>query len=144
MNLNKAFIVGNLTRDPELKSLPSGNSVVNFGVATNRVWTDQSGQKKEEAQFHNVVAFGKQAESINQYLKKGSMVLIEGRIQTRNWEAQDGSKRSRTEIIAERVQFGPKRTGQSSGPPNEQTKEEETLDTIEYPEDHNNPDEVPF
>ena len=84
MNLNKAFIIGNLTRDPEMRTLPSGTPVVSFGVATNRVWKDASGEKKEETQFHNIVIFGRQAEIAQQYLKKGSMVFIEGRIQTRN------------------------------------------------------------
>lgn len=108
MNLNKVFIIGNLTRDPELRVIPSGTSVVTVGVATNRVWKSPSGEKKTDVQFHNVVVFGKQAEIVNQYLNKGSMVMIEGRLQTRNWDAQDGTKRSRTEIIAERIQFGPK------------------------------------
>jgi single-strand DNA-binding protein len=141
MNLNKAFIVGNLTRDPELRTLPSGAPVVSFGVATNRVWTNQAGEKQQDVQFHNVVSFGKQAETINQYLKKGSMVLIEGRIQTRTWDAQDGSKRSRTEIVAERVQFGPRR---GSAPQGKQNQQEESLDTIEYPEENNNPEDIPF
>ena len=90
MNLNKVFIIGNLTRDPELKSLPSGTQVASFGVATNRVWKNQQGEKQEDVQFHNIVVFGKQAETVSQYLNKGSSALIEGRIQTRNWEAQDG------------------------------------------------------
>ncbi len=110
MNLNKVFIIGNLTRDPELRALPSGTPVVNFGIATNRVWKDQQGQKQEQVEFHNIVAFGRQAELINQYLNKGSMVLIEGRLQTRNWE-KDGVKHYRTEIVAESVQFGPKSSG---------------------------------
>ncbi len=108
MNLNKIFIIGNLTRDPELRMLPSGAPVVSFGVATNRVWKNQQGQKQEEVQFHNVVVFGRQAEIANQYLSKGRMVFIEGRIQTRDWEGKDGVKRNRTEIVAERVQFGPR------------------------------------
>ena len=108
MNLNKVFIIGNLTRDPELRVIPSGAPVVNLGVATNRVWKNQAGEKQTDVQFHSVVAFGKQAETINQYLSKGSMVMIEGRLQTRTWDAQDGTKRSRTEIVAERVQFGPR------------------------------------
>ena len=149
MNLNKVFIIGNLTRDPELKSLPSGASVASFGVATNRVWKNQQGEKQEDVQFHNIVVFGKQADSVAQYLKKGSSVLIEGRIQTRNWEAQDGTKRNKTEIVAERVQFGPKRTGggaadlsaQAGKPAAEKTEE---LETIEYPEEEINPEEIPF
>lgn len=153
MNLNKVFIIGNITRDPELRTLPSGSAVVNFGIATNRVWMNQAGQKQEDTQFHNIVSFGKQAETIKQYLAKGSLIMVEGRLQTRNWEAQDGTKKSRTEIIAERVQFGPKRTGGGGGQYNPSSNpnskkatpaQEETLDTIEYPDDHNNPDDVPF
>jgi single-strand DNA-binding protein len=145
MNLNKVFIIGNLTRDPELKTLPSGRAVTSFGVATNRVWKDQSGQKKEEVQFHNIVVFGRQAEIASQYLAKGNSVLIEGRIQTRNWEAQDGSKRSRTEIVAERIQFGPRKgAGTGAGKEKGAPAKEEELATIEYPEEEINPEEIPF
>ena len=111
MNLNKVFIIGNLTRDPELKNLPSGTAVASFGVATNRVWKDQKGEKKEDVQFHNIVSFGRQAEVVSQYLKKGSMIFVEGRLQTQSWEGQDGVKKSRTEIVAERIQFGPRAGG---------------------------------
>lgn len=146
MNLNKVFIIGNLTRDPELKTLPSGAAVASFGMATNRVWKDQGGQKKEEAQFHNIVVFGRQAEIVSQYLAKGSSALIEGRIQTRTWDAADGSKRNRTEIVAERVQFGPRRGGQQDrgekNAPRPAPKEE--LETIEYPEEEVNSEEIPF
>lgn len=107
MYLNKALIVGNLTRDPELKALPSGSSVASFSVATNKTWYDQNKQKQESVEFHNIIAFGKQAESIHTFLKKGSSVLVEGRIQTRSWE-KDGKKVYRTEIVAEHVQFGAK------------------------------------
>lgn len=115
MNLNKVFLIGNLTRDPELKALPSGTSVVNFAIATNRVWKNDKGEKQEDVQFHNIVCFGKQAEVIKQYMMKGSMILIEGRIQTRSWDAQDGSKKYMTEIVAESFQFGPKGAGQAGG-----------------------------
>ncbi len=114
MNLNKVFIVGNLTRDPELRTLPSGTPVASFGVATNRVWKNQQGERQEEVQFHNVVVFGRQAETTSQYLTKGSLVLIEGRIQTRSWDGKDGSKQYRTEIVAERIQFGPRSAAKSS------------------------------
>lgn len=155
MNLNKVFLIGNLTRDPELKTLPSGSSVASFGVATNRVWRNQQGERQEEVQFHNVVVFGKQAETVSQYLKKGSSALIEGRLQTRNWEAQDGSKRTKTEIVAERVQFGPQRRGpldatQSSQPvggskvSNNISSKPEELETIQYPDEEINPEEIPF
>lgn len=108
MNLNKAFIVGNLTRDPELRQTPSGQAVCSFGVATNRFFTDSLGQKQKQTEFHNIVAWGRQAEIINQYLKKGSSVLAEGRLQTRSWLDQQGVKHWKTEIIAERIQLGPR------------------------------------
>ena len=114
VNLNKVFIIGNLTRDPELRTLPSGTPVASFGVATNRVWKNQQGEKQEEVQFHNIVVFGRQAEIVNQYLGKGSLILVEGRIQTRSWDGKDGSKQYRTEIVAERIQFGPKSAGRGS------------------------------
>ncbi|RJQ32897.1 single-stranded DNA-binding protein [Candidatus Parcubacteria bacterium] len=151
MNLNKVFLIGNLTRDPELKTLPSGSSVASFGIATNRVWKNQQGERQEEVQFHNIVVFGKQAETASQYLKKGSSAFVEGRLQTRNWDAQDGSKRSKTEIVAERIQFGPRKSGgggfsggqgQSQGQPT--AKQEEQLETIEYPEEEIKADEIPF
>jgi single-strand DNA-binding protein len=103
MNLNKAMIIGNLTRDPEVKTTPQGTSVASFSVATNFVWTDQSGQKQEKAEYHNVVAWRKLADIIGQYLKKGSKVYIEGRLQTRDWTGQDGVKRYRTEIVADNM-----------------------------------------
>ena len=149
MYLNKAIIIGNLTRDPEQRALPSGASVTNFSVATSRVWKDKNGQKQEDTQFHNVVVFGVQADNVAQYLRKGSSVLVEGRMQTRRWDDQDGNKKYRTEIIADRVQFGPKRDSQSgpdagSSEGKAPAKSEEKLDTIEYPEDEINPDDIPF
>lgn len=115
MNLNKVFIIGNLTRDPELRTLPSGAAVASFGVATNRVWKNAQGQRQEEVQFHNVVVFGRQAETTSQYLTKGSMVMIEGRLNTRSWDSPSGTKNYRTEIVAERVQFGPRSIGRGAG-----------------------------
>ena len=103
MNLNKAMIIGNLTRDPEIRTTPSGQSVTSFTVATNFVWTDQSGQKQEKVEYHNVVAWRRLAEIIGQYLRRGSKVYIDGRLQTRDWIGQDGVKRYRTEIIAENM-----------------------------------------
>ncbi len=97
------MIIGNLTRDPEMRTTPNGQNVANFGVATNHSWTDASGQKQEKAEFHNIVAWGKLAEICVQYLGKGRKVYIEGRLQTREWEGQDGSKRNRTEINAENM-----------------------------------------
>ncbi|MBI4118692.1 MAG: single-stranded DNA-binding protein [Parcubacteria group bacterium] len=113
MNLNKIFIVGNLTRDPEVRALPSGQNVVNFAVATNRIW-NKDGQKQQDTQYHNVVVFGRMADTCAKYLFKGKMVLVEGRIQNRSWDAPDGTKKYRTEIVAEGIQLGP-RTGQETG-----------------------------
>jgi len=151
MYLNKVFILGNLTRDPELKSLPSGIQVCTFSVATNRVYRDKDGNKQESAEFHNVVAFGRQGELVGQYLKKGSSTLVEGRMQTRSWE-QDGQKRYRTEIVADRVQFGDRRTGGDAGGyaarPQDQgsaaSKSAPQDDVVDYPDEEINPDDIPF
>lgn len=151
MYLNKVFVAGNLTRDPELRALPSGANVASFGVATNRVWKDQNGEKKEAVEFHNVVVFGRQADTCAQYLKKGQQVLVEGRIQTRSWE-KEGQKQYRTEIVADRVQFGAKGGGggysggetpapkSSAKKPKESSKEDE----IHYPAEEVSPDDIPF
>lgn len=101
MSLNRAMIIGNLTRDPEARTTTTGQNVASFGVATNHSWTDSAGQKQEKAEFHNIVAWGKLADICTQYLGKGRKVYIEGRIQSREWEAQDGTKKNRTEIVAE-------------------------------------------
>lgn len=146
MNLNKVFIIGNLTRNPELRTLPSGAPVTSFGVATNRVWKNQQGEKQEEVQFHNVVVFGKQAEIANQYLAKGRMVFIEGRLKTSVWDAQDGTKRSRTEIISERIQFGP-RTGTQAPGQNQNSSQapvKEELPEINIDEGDIKSEDLPF
>jgi len=149
MYLNKAIVIGNLTRDPEIRSLPSGIKVCSFSLATNRVWKDKNGARQESADYHNVVVFGRQAETVAQYMKKGSSILVEGRMQTRSWEDKtSGEKKYRTEIIADRTQFGPKGSGvstQSTGsdkPASE--KDSKELDTIEYPEEDINPEDIPF
>jgi len=103
MNLNKAMIIGNLTRDPEIRNTATGQSVASFAIATNLVWKDQSGQKQEKVEFHNIVAWRRLAEICGQYLKKGAKVYVEGRLQTRDWVGQDGIKRYRTEIVAENL-----------------------------------------
>lgn len=148
MYLNKAIIIGNLTRDPEMKQLPSGTSVTTFSLATNRVFKDKEGARKEQTDYHNMVVFGRQAETVAQYLKKGSMALVEGRIQTRSWDDKEtGKKNYRTEIVADRVQFGPRNAGtssNSSAPAPSGGAKEEKLDTIEYPADDINPDDIPF
>lgn len=155
MYINKVIIYGNLTRDPELKSLPSGTQVCEFGVATNRVWKDKNGAKQESVDYHNIVIFGRQAELVKQYLHKGGGVFLEGRIQTRSWDAQDGTKRYRTEIVADRIQFGPK-SGPIGG--SYESKESSTkvsdkkdlpaqageISAIEYPEEEINSEDIPF
>ncbi|MCD6232903.1 single-stranded DNA-binding protein [bacterium] len=108
MNLNKVFVLGNVTRDPQTRNLPSGQPVTSFGVATNRFFTSQNGEKRQEVEFHNIVTFGKLSDIASQYIKKGSLVLIEGRLRTGSWENPPGNKHFRTEIIAERLQLGPK------------------------------------
>ncbi len=101
MDLNRATIIGRLTRDPELRTIPSGKSVASFSVATNRQWTDTNGQKQKQVEYHNIVAWGRLAETASQYLKKGSQIYVEGHIQTREWTAQDGTKKNRTEIVCD-------------------------------------------
>ncbi len=151
MYLNKALIFGNLTRDPELKSLPSGTSVTTFSIATNRVWNDKEGNRQESTDYHNIVVFGRQAETCAQYLRKGASALVEGRIVTRSWDGGDGQKRYRTEIVADRVQFGPRSGGSFSGgegrPASAPKQEEPKMDTIEYPDANDegiNPEDIPF
>lgn len=115
MNFNKAIIVGNLTQDPEVRTIPSGDKVANFSVATNRMWTDKtSGEKQQRAEFHNIVLWRRLAEIAEQYLSKGSLILIEGRIETRKWEDKDGNTRYKTEIIGENMQMGPRRNSSTS------------------------------
>jgi len=153
MYLNKAFLFGNLTRDPELKSLPSGIKVVSFGLATNRTWKNKDGVKQESTTFHNIVAFGKTAEVMAQYLKKGSSAFVEGRIETRSWDDKnDGSKKYRTEIIVDNFQFGPSAGGRSGegftksqpSTPAEPKAKAPQMDTIEYPTEEINPEDIPF
>ncbi len=144
MYLNKVFIIGNLTRDPELKSLPSGMQVATFSLATNRVYRDRDGNKQEQTEYHNIVAFGKTGELCAQFLRRGGSALVEGRLQTRSWE-QEGQKKYRTEIIADRVQFGEKRgQGDVSSTPRPTTSQKPKEDSIEYPEEDINPDDIPF
>ena len=116
MNLNKAFIAGRLTADPQLRQTTGGQAVASFSLATNRVWTDKAGAKQEAVEYHNIVVWGRQAEIVSKFLTKGALALVEGRLQTRDWEGKDGAKRKTTEIVAERVQFGP-RAGGASGVP---------------------------
>lgn len=155
MYLNKVLLIGNLTRDPEMRSLPSGAKVTSFSLATNRVWKDQNGQRQESTDYHNVVVFGRQAETSAQYLAKGAMTMIEGRLTTRSWDDKDGTKKYRTEVVADRVQFGPRSGGapntgtgsasaQSSAGGQSESEMPPAMDTIEYPDDEANPDDIPF
>lgn len=146
MYLNKAMIFGNLTRDPELKALPSGMQVCSMSLATNRVYNDRDGKRQESTDYHNVVVFGKQADSCSKYLFKGSSAYVEGRMQTRSWE-KDGQKQYRTEIIADRVQFGPKNSGGSGAASTQENKganEDSRSALPDYPEEEINPEDIPF
>ncbi len=111
MNLNKVQLIGRLTADPQLRSTKTGMSVATFSLATNRQWLDKNNQKQEAVEFHNVVVWGKQAEVASKYLLKGQVCYVEGRLQTRSYEDKAGAKKYVTEVVAERVQFGPKATG---------------------------------
>lgn len=156
MYINKAFVYGNLTRDPELRSLPSGIQVATFSVATNRVYKDRDGNRKESSDYHNIVVFGRQAETTTQYMKKGSAVFVEGRMQTRSWDGPDGQKKYRTEIVADRVQFGPRGGGfeggaQEQGAPAAASTPQASApqapandEAIDYPEEEINPEDIPF
>jgi len=123
MNLNKVFLIGRLVTDPEMRSTAQGQSVCNFRMATNRTWTDRTtNQKQEKSEFHNIVLWRKLAEIASQYLTKGSLVLIEGRVETRSWQDSSGNKRYRTEVVAENMQMGPRTAG--AGKPYSGPKEE--------------------
>jgi single-strand DNA-binding protein len=111
MDFNKVIIVGRVTANPELRTTPGGQAVTTIGVATNRVWTDKNGAKQEEAEFHNVVLWGRQAEIASQFLVKGATVLIDGRLRTRSWTDKQGAQHRTTEIMAERMQLGPRPMG---------------------------------
>lgn len=147
MYLNKAFVYGNLTRDPELKALPSGQQLASFSLATNRTYKDKNGQKQEATEFHNIVAFGRPAEIIAQYMKKGRPLYIEGRIQTRSWDSE-GQKKYRTEIVVENFQFGDG-GGKSGGAVGAAHGDEEQpapkdSEEIKYPDEEINPEDIPF
>jgi len=163
MYLNKVFIIGNLTRDPELKALPSGVNVTSFSIATNRVWKDKNGVRQENTDYHNIVVFGRQADTVSAYLRKGSMAYVEGRLTTRSWDGPDGKKNYRTEIIADTIQFGPRNGAQNMGgnsgegttaggaqsaPKGEgapsKADDLDSLDSLQYPDEEINPEDIPF
>lgn len=151
MYINKVFLYGNLTRDPELRALPSGTQVASFGLATNRVYRDKDGNRQEDTTFHNITMFGKQAELAAQYLKKGRPVFVDGRLRTSSWE-KDGQKQSRTEIVVENFQFGPSSgeasgrsfAGDESAEPSKPAAASASKGKVEYPEDDINPEDIPF
>lgn len=160
MYLNKVLLYGNLTRDPELKALPSGQQVASFGLATNRSFKGKDGSQQEQTEFHNIVAFGRTAEVMGQYLKKGRPIYVEGRIQTRSWD-KDGQKQYRTEIVVDTFQFGAQGGGDgqrsggssyaSSSPardtesaPARQEAPEDMGAAIQYPDEEINPEDIPF
>lgn len=156
MYLNKALLYGNLTRDPELRALPSGQQVATFGLATNRSFRNKDGQQQDQTEFHNVVAFGRQAEVMGQYLKKGRPVFVEGRIQTRSWDSE-GQKKYRTEIVVDNFQFGPQAGAPGAGgaprensaptgsePMDSAGMQDTGADSIQYPDEEINPEDIPF
>lgn len=171
MNINKVMVYGNLTRDPELRQLPSGTNIATLGIATNRYYNNQQGERQEEVEFHNVVLFGRLADLAQQYLTRGGGVFIEGRLRTSSWDDKEtGQKRYRTEIIGEQMQFGPRRDGggqpgapapqQSGAQPAAQGAAQSAAQgaaqsvapaaaaapakTPNYPESTINPDDIPF
>lgn len=151
MYINKVTLYGNLTRDPEVKALPGGQQVASFGLATNRTFKNKEGQQQEQTEFHNIVAFGRTAEVMGQYLKKGRPAYIEGRIQTRSWD-KDGVKQYRTEIVVETFQFGPQAAGERTGAPSSapsrmqesEQPEAPSGENIQYPDEEINPEDIPF
>lgn len=163
MFINQVTVVGNLTRDPELKTLPSGIKVANMSIATNRVWSNDAGEKQEAVEYHNIVVFGRQAETSAQYLTKGQKCGVVGRLQTQNWEDKDsGKKMYRTEIIASLIQFGSRAGGGSDQPKGDYSNTPEaqgdwgaydddqtvteTEDEYAAPDDDGdiNPEDIPF
>ena len=138
MNLNKVIIVGRLTQTPEVRNTANGSNVASFSIASNRVWNNQQGQKQEQVEFHNVVVWGKLAEIAGQYLTKGQLCLVEGRLQTRSWDDQSGNRHWKTEIVAENFQMGPRSGGQPSGQGLEpdQSQPEPTEQQINVDEGH--------
>lgn len=151
MNLNKVYLIGRLTGDPQLRATKGGQQVAVFSIATNRVWNDKNNQKQEQVEYHNIVVWGRQAEVASKFLLKGQVVLVEGRIQSRDYEDKAGVKRKVTEIVAERVQFGPKAGGapMGSGAPRQaesaadQKSPLEEIPTINIDEEIK-PEDLPF
>lgn len=139
MNLNKVILVGRVVADPEIRSTPSGQQVCSFRMATNRVWKDKENQRQESTEFHNIVLWQNLAEIASRFLTKGSLVLIEGRLQTRSWEDSSGNKRYRTEVIGERMQLGPRAAGKEipaeEGQAKENSSKQEEIPVIDEEEE---------
>ena len=153
MNLNKVYLIGRLTADPESRTTQTGQTVTSLRMATNRVWTDPSGNKNEATEFHSITAWARLGEIASQYLKRGALLMVEGRLQTRSWDAQDGSKRYRTEIVAENIQMGPRSSNDNGGFQQQNNKpqqnnaapaQEEEIPVINEDEAGINPDDIPF
>jgi single-strand DNA-binding protein len=140
MNLNLAQLIGRVTRDPEIKALPSGTKVANLGIATNSTYKNKDGEKVEEVEYHNVTAFGKLAEIIGQYVKKGQLIYISGKIKTRSWEA-DGVKKYKTDIVADQMQMGPKSGNTGSG---SASTDAEDAATDKEADEEIDPNSIPF
>lgn len=141
MNLNKAMIIGNLTRDPEIRNTASGQMVASFSVATNLVWTDQSGQQQKKVEFHNIIAWRRLAEICSKYLRKGSKIYLEGRLQTTDWTGQDNIKRYKTEIVAENMIMLDNRGG-NAFPGSENGGSNQREEIIEIPEESIDDEEI--
>jgi len=153
MNLNRVILIGRLTGDPQLRTTPAGQPVTTISLATNRVWTNKNGEKQQDVQYHNVVVWGRQAEIVNQFLKKGSLAMVEGRLQTRTWQDNQGQNRRTTEVVCERIQFGPRAAGGvgSAGVGTEapssfvpDTEVKEILPEINIEGDEIKPEDIPF
>jgi len=149
VNLNRVILIGNLTADPELRNTPSGQAVCNFRMATNRFWTNkETKQQQQEAEYHTIVAWGRLAEISSQYLTKGSLVMVEGRLRTRSWQDQRGDKKFKTEIVAETIQFGPRGSGKPAAGKSVSQKQssEEEIPIIEEDKDEEEIDikKIPF
>lgn len=146
MNLNKVYVLGRVTADPEVRTTPTGERVTSFSVATNRVWNDKAGARKEATEFHNIVLWGRQADVAGQFLTKGGLVLVEGRLQTRAYQGKDGIQRKVTEIVGERIQLGPRSSNASrdtsSQSQDDSVQEVPIIEVEEGPEIK--PEDLPF
>lgn len=142
MNLNKTMLIGRITSDLELKTTTSGKTVVAFGFATNRSWKNDKGEKQDKTDWHNIVAWDKQAEVLAQYCEKGQEMYFEGRGETRSWEDDKGEKKYRHEVVVEKFEFGNKPQNKPEQQPKQPQKVGNT--EVDYPSDEVDPDDIPF